>query len=461
MTEQARHNLPERDPKERRTDFKEVTLGFDLKTVVAEAERCLGCKNAPCMQGCPVSVHIPEMMAAVKKGDFAAAAGIVKSTNFLPSVCGRVCPQEVQCESKCVRGIKGSAVAIGAVERFVGDYALGSEEKTPSLPEIGKKAAVVGSGPSGLTCAATLLKAGIAVDIYESLHKAGGVLEYGIPEFRLPKSLVKKEIDSVIALGANVYTDKVVGKTVTIDELEQKYDAVFIGSGAGLPMFMNVPGESLNGVLSANEYLTRINLMGAYKPDCATPVMRGKNVVVVGAGNVAMDAARCAVRMGAESVTVVYRRSRDEMPARKEEVRHAEEEGVIFEFLSNPVRFIGDEKGNLVGVECIKMRLGEPDSSGRRRPEPIDGSEYEIRADMAIISLGTSPNPLLSHSCPKLKTGRRGTLETDENLKTSLENVYAGGDAVTGAATVILAMGAGKKAAESIIRKLVGEEKCL
>lgn len=453
-----RHNIPERSPADRRKDFFEVTSGFDKQTAMAEAFRCLGCKNAPCMQGCPVSVHIPEMMAAVKKGDFAGAAKIVKATNFLPSVCGRVCPQEVQCESKCVRGIKGSAVSIGAVERFVGDYDL-DNAKTAEKPEkIGKRAAIVGSGPAGLTCAATLLNAGFDVDIYESLHRAGGVLVYGIPEFRLSKELVGKEIDNVIALGANVKTNEVVGKTVFIDELCSSYDAVFIGSGAGLPMFMNIPGESLNGVLSANEYLTRINLMGAYKENCITPVQRGKNVIVVGAGNVAMDAARSAVRMGAQSVTVVYRRGREEMPARKEEIRHAEEEGVKFRLLANPVRFTGDENGNLVAVECIEMQLGEPDASGRRRPEPKPGSEFTINADMAIIALGTSPNPLISRSCPDLKTGRRGTLETDENLKTSLENVYAGGDAVTGAATVILAMGAGKKAAESIISKLSGEQ---
>lgn len=453
-----RHDIPERDPQKRSKDFSEVTSGFDKQTAIAEAERCLGCKNAPCMQGCPVSVRIPEMMAAVKKGDFAGAAKIVKATNFLPSVCGRVCPQEVQCESKCVRGIKGSAVSIGAVERFVGDYDLNNAETAEKPIKIGKRVAIVGSGPAGLTCAATLLKAGFDVDIYESLHRAGGVLVYGIPEFRLPKSLVKKEIDNVISLGANVKTNEVVGKTVFIDELCSTYDAVFIGSGAGLPMFMNIPGENYNGVLSANEYLTRINLMGAYKENCATPVQRGKNVIVVGAGNVAMDAARSAVRMGAESVTIVYRRGREEMPARREEIRHAEEEGVKFRLLANPVRFIGDENGNLVGAECIEMQLGEPDASGRRRPEPKPGSEFTINADMAIIALGTSPNPLISRSCPELKTGRRGTLETDENLKTSLENVYAGGDAVTGAATVILAMGAGKKAAESIISKLTGEQ---
>ena len=453
-----RHDIPEREPQKRNKDFSEVTSGFDKQTAIAEAERCLGCKNAPCMQGCPVSVRIPEMMAAVKKGDFAGAAKIVKATNFLPSVCGRVCPQEVQCESKCVRGIKGSAVSIGAVERFVGDYDLNNAETAEKPIKIGKRVAIVGSGPAGLTCAATLLKAGFDVDIYESLHRAGGVLVYGIPEFRLPKSLVKKEIDNVISLGANVKTNEVVGKTVFIDELCSSYDAVFIGSGAGLPMFMNIPGENYNGVLSANEYLTRINLMGAYKENCATPVQRGKNVIVVGAGNVAMDAARSAVRMGAESVTIVYRRGREEMPARREEIRHAEEEGVKFRLLANPVRFIGDENGNLVGAECIEMQLGEPDASGRRRPEPKSGSEFTINADMAIIALGTSPNPLISRSCPELKTGRRGTLETDENLKTSLENVYAGGDAVTGAATVILAMGAGKKAAESIIRKLTGEQ---
>lgn len=452
-----RCRIPERDAKERARSFEEVTTGYDLSAATAEASRCLGCKNAPCMQGCPVSVRIPEFLAAVKTGDLRLAGEIIKSTNSLPSICGRVCPQEVQCESRCVRGIKGKAVAIGAVERFVGDYMLDNPGPKAQPVFSDKRVAVVGSGPAGLTCASELLKAGIRVDVYESLHKPGGVLVYGIPEFRLPKNLVAKEIESVVAQGANVITDSVVGKTVTIDELIGRYDAVFIGSGAGLPVFMNIKGENLNGVFSANEYLTRINLMGAYDDSSQTPVMRGREVAVIGAGNVAMDAARTAVRMGAESVTVVYRRGREEMPARAEEIRHAEEEGVKFTFLAAPVEMTG-ENGWVKSLRCVRMQLTEPDASGRRRPVPVEGSEFEINADMVIVALGTSPNPLITGSFPQLKTGKRGTIETDENLMTSVDKVYAGGDAVTGAATVILAMGAGRKAARSIIKKLIGEE---
>lgn len=457
MNTVERHDMPERDAKERAGCFKEVSLGYDLKTAVAEAGRCLGCKNAPCMQGCPVSVRIPEFLAAVKNKNIRLAGEIIKSTNSLPSVCGRVCPQEIQCESKCVRGIKGKAVAIGAVERFVGDYMLDNPEATVPAVATGKRVAVIGSGPSGLTCASELLKAGIKTDIYESLHRPGGVLVYGIPEFRLPKALVAKEIDAVVRQGANIVTDVVVGKTVTVQELVLEYDAVFIGSGAGLPMFMNIKGENLNGVFSANEYLTRINLMGAYDEKSATPVMRGKNVAVIGAGNVAMDAARTALRTGAERVTVVYRRSREEMPARGEEIRHAEEEGVKFRFLTNPVEMLG-ENGWVKALKCVEMQLGEPDASGRRRPVPVEGSEFSFETDMVIVALGTSPNPLLTSSFPNLKTGRRGTIETDDELYTGVDNIYAGGDAVTGAATVILAMGAGRKAARSIIKRLIGDK---
>ena len=456
MNISERHTIPERPPQERAHDFCEVSAGYDLATAQAEAARCLACKNAPCMQGCPVSVHIPEFIAAIRNGDVAAAGKIIKNTNSLPSVCGRVCPQETQCESRCVRGIKSSPVAIGALERFAGDYLLAHPESVVKNAFTGKKAAVVGSGPAGLTCASELAKAGIEVDIYESLHRPGGVLVYGIPEFRLPKKLVDEEIDALKNRGVRIITNAVVGKTVTVPELRAKYDAVFIASGAGLPMFMNIPGENLNGVFSANEYLTRVNLMGAYRSDAATPVMRGRKVAVIGAGNVAMDAARTAVRMGAEEVTVVYRRGREEMPARREEVRHAEEEGVKFELLSAPVEIFG-EKGWATGIKCVRMKLTEPDASGRRRPCPVEGSEFVFPADMVIVALGTSPNPLITHSFPALKTGARGVIETDENLMTNIENVYAGGDAVTGAATVILAMGAGRKAARSIIRKLIGE----
>ena len=456
MTNSSRHEIPERPACQRAHDFMEVTTGYDFATAKAEAERCLHCKNAPCMQGCPVSVHIPDFIAAVISGDIDKAGAIIEDTNSLPSICGRVCPQENQCESKCVRGIKSQPVAIGALERFVGDYMLNRAAKPVAAKLTGKRVAVVGSGPSGLTCASELITDGVEVVVYGSPHRPGGVLIYGIPEFRLSKKLVDKEIDLLKDRGVRFETNMIVGKTVTMEELQRQYDAVFIGSGAGLPVFMGIPGENLNGVFSANEYLTRVNLMGAYDKDAATPVMRGKNVAVVGAGNVAMDAARTALRMGAETVTVVYRRGREEMPARREEIRHAEEEGIKFELLSNPVEMLG-QNGWVTGLKCIRMQLGEPDASGRRRPEPVAGSEFVFAADMVIVALGTSPNPLLTHSFPALKTGRRGIIETDENMLTSVSGVYAGGDAVTGAATVILAMGAGRKAAHSIKKQLFGE----
>ncbi len=459
MNKSQRYLMKEQPADERVGNFDEVTLGFDIETAKAEAARCLNCKNAPCMTGCPVSVRIPDFLKAVAEGKIDEAGKIIKTTNGLPSVCGRVCPQELQCESKCVRGKIDQPVSVGGVERFVGDYTLkGIKQKTQAAVKTGKKVAVIGSGPAGITCAARLIQSGIDVDIYESFHKAGGVLVYGIPEFRLPKEIVKAEIANVLDMGAKLITNCVVGKTITVEELKSLYDAVFIGSGAGLPMFMNIPGENLNGVLSANEYLTRINLMGAYKTDSTTPIPDGRKVCVIGAGNVAMDAARTAARAGAESVTIVYRRGREEMPARKEEVRHAEEEGIKFAFLTNPIEMRG-ENGKVTSLRCVKMELGEPDSSGRRRPIAVRDSEFDIETDLVIVALGTSPNPLITGSCPQLKTGQRGTIETDENLMTSIDGVYAGGDAVSGAATVILAMGAGSKAAESIKYRLLNEGK--
>ena len=404
------------------------------------------------MKGCPVGVRIPEFLALVKQGDYEKAGEVIKSTNSLPSVCGRVCPQEEQCEKNCVRAKIDGAVSIGGVERFVGDFMLTVPSKARDIEPCGKRVAVVGSGPSGLTCAAQLAAKGVEVTVFEAFHKAGGVLVYGIPEFRLPKKLVEAEANKLKDLGVKFELDTVIGKTITIDELLAEYDAVFIGSGAGLPMFMNVPGENLNGVFSANEYLTRVNLMGAYDENAITPVQRGKNVVVVGAGNVAMDAARTALRMGAESVTVVYRRGREEMPARKEEIRHAEQEGVKFAFLTNPVRFDG-ENGWVKDATCIRMELGEPDASGRRSPVPVAGSEFTVPADMVVVALGTSPNPLIKDSYDKLQTARRGILAVDDDMMTSVDGIYAGGDAVTGAATVILAMGAGRKAAHSILKR--------
>ncbi len=452
IEKKQRNAIPEQDPAVRAHNFDEVAIGFTAELARDEASRCLGCKNAPCMKGCPVGVRIPEFLALVKQGDYEKAGEVIKSTNSLPSVCGRVCPQEEQCEKNCVRAKIDGAVSIGGVERFVGDFMLTVPSKTRDIEPCGKRVAVVGSGPSGLTCAAQLAAKGVEVTVFEAFHKAGGVLVYGIPEFRLPKKLVEAEANKLKDLGVKFELDTVIGKTITIDELLAEYDAVFIGSGAGLPMFMNVPGENLNGVFSANEYLTRVNLMGAYDENAITPVQRGKNVVVVGAGNVAMDAARTALRMGAESVTVVYRRGREEMPARKEEIRHAEQEGVKFAFLTNPVRFDG-ENGWVKDVTCIRMKLGDPDASGRRSPVPIEGSEFTVPADMVVVALGTSPNPLIKDSYDKLQTARRGILAVDDDMMTSVDGIYAGGDAVTGAATVILAMGAGRKAAHSILKR--------
>ncbi len=451
--EKTRRNLiPEQDPKVRAKNFDEVTTGFTAQMAMDEAKRCLNCKNASCMKGCPVGVKIPEFLALVKEGKFYEAGEVVKSTNFLPSICGRVCPQEEQCEKACVRTKIDFAVNIGGVERFVGDYMLTQASDKKQVAKKNKRVAVVGSGPSGLTCAAMLAREGVEVTVYEAFHKAGGVLTYGIPQFRLPKTLVQSEVDKLKDLGVKFELNTVIGKTITFDELRRDNDAIFIGSGAGLPQFMGIEGENLVGVLSANEYLTRINLMGAFDESSCTPVQRGKKVTVIGAGNVAMDAARTALRMGAERVTVVYRRSREEMPARKEEIRHAEQEGIEFAFLTNPVRYLG-ENGKVSALECVKMRLGEPDASGRRKPEPIENSNFIFATDMVIVALGTSPNPLIKASYDALETTKRGILVVDENMMTSVDGIYAGGDAVTGAATVILAMGAGKKAAKAILER--------
>lgn len=443
----------EQDPKVRATNFEEVCYGYDAEEAVLEASRCLNCKNPRCMQACPVGVKIPSFISKVLAGDFAGAASTIAEDSSLPAVCGRVCPQESQCEGSCILGVKGEPVAIGKLERFVADWS----RKNPSgnRPEIvrnGKKVAVIGSGPSGLACAADLAKLGYDVTIFEALHKAGGVLVYGIPEFRLPKDeVVAAEVASVAALGVKIETDVVVGRTVTIDSLmdEEGFDAVFVGSGAGLPRFMGIPGENLNGVFSANEFLTRNNLMKAFREDYLTPIHAGKKVVVVGGGNVAMDAARTALRLGAET-TIVYRRTEKELPARAEEVHHAHEEGVQFAMLTNPVEIIGDENGWVKSVRCIRMELGEPDESGRRSPVAVPGSEFEIEAETVIMSLGTSPNPLIAKTTGGLDTNKRGCLVADEAGATTRKGVFAGGDAVTGAATVILAMGAGRKAAASI-----------
>ena len=446
--------MPSQDPNVRNKNFDEVALGYTEEQALDEAQRCLHCKNKPCMQGCPVMVHIPDFIAEVAKGDFEAAYQIIAATSALPAVCGRVCPQESQCEKYCVRGIKGEPVGIGRLERFVADWhrehASGAAEKPASN---GHRVAVVGSGPSGLTCAGDLARKGYDVTVFEALHLAGGVLVYGIPEFRLPKTIVQKEVDGLKELGVTIATDTVIGRTITVDELmeEQGFEAVFIGSGAGLPMFMNIPGVNYKGVLSANEFLTRINLMKAYKPDSDTPIQHPKKVAVVGGGNVAMDAARCAKRLGAENVYIVYRRSEAEMPARREEVHHAKEEGIIFKVLNNPVRINGDENGYVTSMECIEMELGEPDASGRRRPIAKEGSEFTLDVDTVIVAIGNSPNPLIKNTTPGLTVGRKGEITADpETGATSKPGVFAGGDAVTGAATVILAMGAGKKAAAAI-----------
>ncbi|MBR5614602.1 MAG: NADPH-dependent glutamate synthase [Clostridia bacterium] len=449
-----KNEMPVQAPDVRNKNFSEVALGYTEQQAIDEAKRCLSCKNKPCVSGCPVQINIPEFIAKVAEGDFKSAYEIIYRSSSLPAVCGRVCPQERQCESKCVRGIKGEPVAIGRLERFVADWHIKNSDeisKEPLNPE-GKRVAVIGSGPSGLTCAGDLAKLGYNVTVFEALHVAGGVLVYGIPEFRLPKDIVKREIENLKKLGVKIITNAVIGKTLTVDELfEDGYEAVFIGSGAGLPRFMNIPGENLNGVYSANEFLTRTNLMKAYKEDSQTPIMKAKKVAVVGGGNVAMDAARCAMRLGADETYIVYRRSMDEMPARREEVEHAEEEGIVFLTLNNPVEIIGDENNFVAGMKCIKMELGEPDESGRRSPIEVQGSEYVLDVDAVIMSIGTSPNPLIRSTTEGLETDRRGCIITvDESGRTTKEGVYAGGDAVTGAATVILAMGAGKSAAKAI-----------
>ena len=449
----TKNPMPSQAPEIRNQNFLEVVLGYTPEQAMDEAKRCLQCKHRPCVSGCPVRIDIPGFIKEVAEGNFEAAYQVIAKSSALPAVCGRVCPQESQCECKCVRGIKGEPVAIGRLERFVADY---HNEHAAQLPEKpvsnGHKVAVIGSGPSGLTCAGDLAKKGYEVTVFEALHLAGGVLVYGIPEFRLPKSIVQKEIDTLIALGVKVETNVVIGRTITIDELMQEYgfEAVFIGSGAGLPKFMNIPGENLKGVYSANEFLTRINLMKAYLPDCDTPIQHGKKVAVVGGGNVAMDAARCAKRLGAD-VTIIYRRTEAELPARREEVEHAMEEGIIFKFLTNPLEILGNDQGWVAGARCQEMALGEPDSSGRRRPVAVEGSEFDIELDCVIMALGTSPNPLIKSTTEGLETERwGGIIVNEETGLTSRQGVYAGGDAVTGAATVILAMGAGKTAAAAM-----------
>ena len=449
----TKNPMPEQDPVVRTGNFDEVALGYTPEMAMDEAKRCLNCRNMPCRSGCPVSVRIPEFIAKVAAGDFDAAYEIITSTNSLPAVCGRVCPQEKQCESKCVRGIKGESVGIGRLERFVADYHMAKEDKEPvKVPESnGHKIAVIGSGPAGLTCAGDLRKMGYDVTIFEAFHKSGGVLVYGIPQFRLPKEIVAAEIDNLKAMGVNIVNNAVIGKAETIDELfEDGYEAVFIGSGAGLPQFLHIPGENLLGVYSANELLTRTNLMKAYREDYDTPIKRFNRVAVVGAGNVAMDAARVAKRLGAEHVYITYRRGRDELPARLEEVEHAEAEGIEFNLLNNPCAIVGDENGHVTGIELIKQELGEPDEKGRRKPVAVPGSNWVLEVDTVIIAIGTSPNPLIRSTTEGLATTRKGGIEADEKGRTSREGIFAGGDAVTGAATVILAMGAGKTGAKSI-----------
>ena len=444
--------MPQQDPIERAKNFEEVTLGYTPEQAMEEASRCLNCKNPLCRSGCPVNVPIPGFIQKVAEGKFEEAYEVLTSANLLPAVCGRVCPQEKQCESKCVRGVKGEAVSIGALERFVADYHRTHKvSEAKPAPSNGHKVAVIGSGPSGLACAGSLATRGYEVTVYEAFHKAGGVLVYGIPEFRLPKAIVQAEIEHLQALGVKIVTNAIVGRSFSVDELfEDGFEAVFIGSGAGLPQFMNIPGENLLGVYSANEYLTRINLMKAYLDEYETPIKKAKNVAIVGGGNVAMDAARCAKRMGAEHVYIVYRRGLEELPARLEEVHHAMEEGIEFRLLNNPTQILGDENGKVRAIECVEMALGEPDASGRRRPIEKEGSEFLIDVDAVIISIGTIPNPLIKSTTQGLDVNKKGCIVADDNGQTSLPGVFAGGDAVTGAATVILAMGAGKKSAEAI-----------
>lgn len=457
----TRNPMPTQDPTIRAKNFDEVALGYTEEQAIDEALRCLNCKNMPCVAGCPVNIHIPEFIGKIKECDFEGAYEVIAKSSTLPAVCGRVCPQETQCESKCVRGIKGESVGIGRLERFVADWHNAHSDKAPiTEPKNGHKVAIVGSGPSGLTCAGDLAKLGYDVTVFEALHTAGGVLVYGIPEFRLPKAIVKKEVDNLKKMGVTLMTNVIIGKTLTIDELfEEGYEAVFIGSGAGLPSFMGIPGESLKGVYSANEFLTRSNLMKAYRDDPDTPIMKGGKVAVVGGGNVAMDAARTALRLGADKVYIVYRRSMDELPARREEVEHAEEEGIAFRLLTNPTEILGYENkddrrdpknGFVVGMKCIKMELGEPDERGRRRPVSIPDSEFVLDVDTVIMSIGTTPNPLIKSTTEGLEVNSRGGIIVTEGGLTTKTGVYAGGDAVTGAATVISAMGAGKVAAKSI-----------
>ena len=443
--------MPEQDPQVRSGNFLEVALGYTLEQAQNEAKRCLNCKNKPCVSGCPVGIPIPEFVSKVAEGDLEGAYELLSNANALPAISGRVCPQETQCEGKCIRGIKGEPVSIGRIERFVADWAdAHGIANVATAPKNGHKVAVIGSGPAGLTCAGELARMGYDVSVFEAFHTPGGVLSYGIPEFRLPKAIVNREVSNLEKMGVDIETNMVIGKVLTIPELfEMGYEAVFIGSGAGLPMFMKIPGESLVGVYSANEYLTRVNLMKAYKPNSETPILHGKKVAVVGGGNVAMDAARCARRLGAE-VHIVYRRSEAELPARAEEVHHAKEEGIIFDLLTNPISIEGDEKGHVESITCIRMELGEPDDSGRRRPVPVEGSEFKTQVDTVIMALGTSPNPMSYEGTPGLEKTRKGCVAADEHGCTSCPNIFAGGDAATGAATVILAMGAGKNAAHSI-----------
>ncbi len=447
-----KNEMPAQEPNVRNKNFKEVALGYSKETAVDEANRCLNCKNKPCVNGCPVNIDIPAFIQKVQQEDFEGAYDIISASSSLPAVCGRVCPQETQCEGKCVRGIKGDPVGIGRLERFVADWHNEHSTAEAKKPESnGHKAAVIGAGPAGLTCAGDLARLGYEVTVFEALHLAGGVLVYGIPEFRLPKAIVQKEIDGLKALGVTINTNTVIGRTITVDELfEQGFEAIFIGSGAGLPRFMGIPGENLKGVYSANEFLTRTNLMKAYTENSDTPIQHAKNVAVVGGGNVAMDAARCAKRLGAENVYIVYRRGEAEMPARNEEIEHAKEEGIIFKTLNNPVEILGDEHKLVTGMKCIEMELGEPDESGRRSPVEKKGSEFVLDVDCVVMSIGTSPNPLIRNTTKGLETNRKGCFVADENGLTSREGVYAGGDAVTGAATVILAMGAGKTAAKAM-----------